>query len=61
MQEYLSVTQACAALGGISKPTLYSWVNRGLINKYRMPGTRRTFFLYQEICKAMEQFEPIAV
>lgn len=57
MQEFLSAKQATAALGGISRKTLHNWVKHGLIKKYKMPGTRRTFYSYSQITGLFQEQE----
>jgi hypothetical protein len=54
LQKPISIRQAQAMLGGISRPTLYSWVKKGLIQKYTVPGTRRVFLDYEECMKAFQ-------
>jgi predicted site-specific integrase-resolvase len=54
----ISIKQAQSLLGGVSRQTIYSWVNRGLIHLHHVPGTRRSFLDYkecQEIFKKSEQ------
>lgn len=55
----ISIKQAQSLLGGVSRPTIYNWIKKGLIKKYSVPGTRRTFLNYTECLEVFQGSTPI--
>jgi excisionase family DNA binding protein len=52
-QEYYSAEEACAVLG-VKLPTLYSYVNRGLLQSYRQAIRRHRLYLRCEVDALLE-------
>ena len=52
-EEYYSAEEACQVLG-VKLPTLYSYVNRGLITSYRQGIRRQRLYRRSEIDSLLE-------
>ena len=52
MEALLSVEQAAARLGGLSKWTIYAWLSQGKLQRTKVGG--RTMIRESELCKVIE-------